>query len=195
MKLLGPRAESVTAEGEPDGWVQPAGWYAEITPHGDTRLTVAGPHDRMPAIHAALVKALASPVSVLYRQRVNRQDPKPQGAPPRDFVMRDVPLERVVEAVESAAALLHTDARAEFWLQGAMGERLVLDEDGIVYIYPDDPAFRDALGAAGVEESPIDLVTARDYVKHWFRAECDAQEDGLIARLGLVEVPHRGGAE
>ncbi len=193
MPVDGPKAMSVSHDGEPDGWEQPLGWYAEITPHGDTRLTVAAPPGALGRTHLALVKAMASPVSVLYRQKVDRREPRPQSAPPRDFVAREVPLEKVLEVVEATSELLHHDARCELWLQGALGERLVLDEDGVIYVYPDDPSFRDALAAAEVGEADVDLISDRDYVKHWFHAACDRLEDEIIDRLGLVEVPHRAG--
>lgn len=191
MEPVTAKAVSVTEEGVVDGWEPAAGWFAEITPNGDTRLTAQAPHAELPEMHRALVAAMASPLAVLYRQNVDRRDPKPQGAPPRDFVARDVPLQRVVAAIEAAAPLLYGDARCEFWLQDAMGARLVMDHDGVVYGYPDDPSFRDALASAGIEEASVDLVSDRDYVMHWFHAECDALEDALIAELRLVEVPHR----
>lgn len=191
MQIESPKAQSVTAEGEADGWEPTAGWFAEITPHGDTRMTAAAPVAQLPALHRAMVASLASPVSVLYRQKVDRRDPKPQGAPPRDFVARDLPLEQLLAALEPAAPLLYGDARGELWLQDAMGARLVLDHDGVVYAYPDDPAFRDALAEVGVPELQIELISERDYVKHWFHAACDELEDGLIRTLKLTEVPHR----
>lgn len=191
MQVRSAKAVSVTEQGEEDGWEPVAGWFSEMTPQGDTRLTAAGPVDRLPAIHRALVASLATPVSVLYRQKIDRRDPKPQGAPPRDFVARDVPLERVLSALESAAPLVYGDARCEVWLQDGLGARLVLDEHGIVYGYPDDPSFHDALATVGVEEAQIELISERDYVKHWFHAECDALEDHLIGDLQLTEVPHR----
>ena len=193
MQIPGPRAVSVNPEGEEDGWQPDAGWFAEITPRGDTRLTAQVPVPALAKAHRAMVAALAPPLSVLYRQKVHRQDPKPQGSPPRDFVARDVPQDVLLDAIDAAAALLYGDARAEIWVQGGMGERLVLDEDGVIYAYPDDPVFRDALTGAGIEESDVDLISDRDYVKHWFHAECDALEAAFVAHLRLTEVPHRGG--
>ena len=193
MNVPGPKAVSVSPDGQADGWEPTAGWFAEITPVGDTRLTVSVPADRLTKVHGALLRALTPPVSVLYRQKVNRRDPKPQGSPPRDFVARDVDLGRVVEACQTAGGLLYGDARCELWIQGELGERLILDEDGMLFAYPDDPAFRDALSLEGIPEQQVELISERDYVKHWFRAECDALEDGLVASLGLTEVPHRKG--
>ena len=67
----------------------------------------------------------------------------------------------------------------------------VMDQDGVLYCYPDDPSFRDVLEAAGVHERSVQTLADRDYVKHWFHAECDEHEAGLMQDLGLQEVPHR----
>ncbi len=94
-------------------------------------------------------------------------------------------------ALGEASPLIHGDARCEVWLRGGLGEQLVLDEDGLMYLYPDDPAFRDALAEAGVIEADVETLQDRDYVKHWFHAACDPVEAALIEGLGLSEVPHR----
>ena len=67
---------------------------------------------------------------------------------------------------------------------------MVLDTDGTLYAYPDDPTFRDALEAAGLAEvEEVTTLEHRDYVRHWFRAEADVEEEGLMHALGLAEVP------
>ncbi|MBX2799184.1 MAG: hypothetical protein KTR31_16035 [Myxococcales bacterium] len=188
-----PKAVSVTQDGQEDGWQPELGWFPEITPQGDTRLTVSAGSDVLPAVHKALAAALAEPLSVLYRQKVDRQDPKPQGHPPKDFVAVGLPCERVTAALTAAGELVYTDARCEVWLRGGLGEQIVLDHDGVIYVYPDDPAFRDALGGCDVPEADVDLISDRDYVKHWFHAHCDAMEEAFLADLGLSQVPHRKG--
>ena len=190
---LGPKAESVTAEGEPDGWTPETGYHGELDRRGPTRLVASLAWEALPRVHRALVSALKPPLSVLYRQKVDRKDPRPQTAPPRDFVAVDLPRERVLDALEDHGPLFWSDARAELWVRGSLGEQLVLDQDGVVYCYPDDPSFRDVLEGAGVAETSVRSMADRDYVKHWFRAECDVHETGLIADLGLQEVPHRKG--
>lgn len=188
---FGPKATSVTVDGAEDGFVPEAGWEAEMTPRGDTRLVVSVPHGDLPAVHAALIAALSPPLGLLYRQEVDRRNPRPQGAPPRDLVALDLPADRVIAALGEAAPLVYGDARCEVWIRGRMGEQVVLDHDGLIYVYPDDPAFRDAVQAAGVPGRDVVTMAERDYVKHWFHAENDALEDALIASLRLTEVPLR----
>ena len=185
------KAVSVDAEGNEDGWSPPLGWFAEVTPNGDTRLVVSLPDDRLAQVHGALVRAMAEPLSFLYRQKIDRRNPRPQGAPPKDHVGLGLGAAQVIEALEVGTLLFYNDARCEVWLRGAMGEQLVLDDDGVLFIYPDDPSFRDALTAAEVPEADVETLKERDYIKHWFHAECDALEDDLIKRLGLSGVPHR----
>ncbi|MCB9679529.1 MAG: hypothetical protein H6737_30770 [Alphaproteobacteria bacterium] len=183
------KASSCLQSGELDGWEVALGYSGEVTPTGATRLVVTAPVDRLPAVHAALVAVLGEPLSFLYRQKIDRRDPKPQGHPGRDFVALELTRARVADALAAFGGLLYRDARCEAWIRGGMNDQVVLDVDGTIYCYPDDPAFRDVLEGLGVPESP-DLVTleGRDYVRHWFRAEADADEDGLIAALRLAEV-------
>ena len=60
-----------------------------------------------------------------------------------------------------------------------------LDELGVLYCYPDDPAFREALGA--LPEGREVGMDGRDYVKVRLLAEADPQEASLIEELGLRE--------
>lgn len=187
VELPGPKARSVTREGEDDGFVVDAGWSAQMTPDGQTRIVVSVPHGDLPRVHAALASALAPPLSLLYRQKIDRRSPRPQGTPPRDFVAVELALAPVLAALERAALLVYADARCEVWMRGGLGEQLVLDEDGVLYCYPDDPAFRDALAEAGVPAEDVTSVADRDYVRHQFHAEADRLEDQLIAELRLAE--------
>lgn len=189
--LPGPRASSVTIDGVEDGFVPAPGWLAEATRDGDTRLVISVPHDQLLALLDRLLDTLGGPLGVLYRQKVDRRDPKPQGAPPVDHVGLDLNRERVRSALHANATLVCSDARAEIWLRGPRQEQVVLDQDGLVYCYPDDPAFRDACAALGIPGEDVVTMTDRDYVKHWFRAEADAQEDAFVSSLRLTQVPHR----
>jgi len=198
MTPSGPKAVSVHENGEEDGWVPEPGWYPEMTPQGETRITVSVGVDRVVEVHRALVEAMEAPLSVLYRQKIDRPAVEqgrtpPQGLPPRDFVAVSLPHGRVVAALEAAADLVYGDARCEVWVRGARHDQIVLDEDGLIYAYPDDPAFREALAALGLPERDVDTMRDRDYVKHWFRPECDEVERRLQTQLGLAEVPHRRG--
>lgn len=190
--MLGAKATSVTEDGQDDGFVVEPGWSAEMTPDGDTRLVVAVPVADLARVHARLAEALAPPVSVRYVQKIDRRSPRPEGAPARDFVAVHLPLDRVLAAIAEAAPLVYHDARGELWLRGGLGEQLILDEDGLVFCYPDDPAFREILGELGVPDADVQTVADRDYVKHWFHAEADAAEARLIESLRLTAMRARG---
>lgn len=185
------KATSVTVEGEEDGFVIEPGYRGEVDPRGSTRLVVSVPREDLPRVHRALLGVLEPPLGLLYRQKIDRRAPRPDGAPPRDFVALELPRGDLLDALEGAETLLYDDARAEIWVRGRHGDQVILDTDALVYAYPDDPAFRDVLTAAGVPVKRVTTMSERDYVKHWFRAQADAQEDALLGALGAAEVPHR----
>ncbi|MCB9685159.1 MAG: hypothetical protein H6738_06945 [Alphaproteobacteria bacterium] len=193
IALPGPRASSVTQDGQDDGFVVGSGWSAEATPQGDTRIVASVPHDRLHDVLVTLIGALAPPLGVLYRRKVDRRTPGPENGPPTDFVGLDLAPERVIAALEQARVLVASDARAELWFRGRMQEQVVLDGDGLLFCYPDDPMFRDALARAGVPAEDVPTMSERDYVKHWFRMDADAEEDALIDALRLTRVPSRRG--
>jgi hypothetical protein len=157
---------------------------------GSTRLCATVPTAQLGVVHQALLAVLKPPVSVLYRQKIDRREPKPEGDPGKDFIALELPVDNAVAACRAASTLLYSDARCELWVRGGLQEQVVLDVDGALYCYPDDPVFRDALASLGLEEQE-DLITLekRDYVRHWFRAAADAEEDHLLATLGLTQVP------
>jgi hypothetical protein len=184
------KASSCLETGELDGWEVAAGFSGEMDTSGSTRLCATAPTNDLGRVHQALLAVLQPPLSVLYRQKIDRRDPKPQGDPGKDFVALELRPERVLEAVRAASTLFYNDARAELWVRGALQEQVVLDQDGTLYCYPDDPVFRDALVAAGLSETPdLETLEKRDYVRHWFRAEADAEEDAFLAGLQLTQVP------
>jgi hypothetical protein len=187
----GAKATSVKVDGDPDGWTPTASYHGELDPRGTTRMVISVPVADVARIHAVLINSLKPPLSFLYRQKIDRRDPKPQAAPPRDFVGLQLSVEQVLEALANNPLVAYHDARAELWIRGALNEQVVLDCDGMLFAYPDDPSFRDALEAASVPEVSEQTMADRDYVKHWFLAEADAHEDGLIAALSMAEVPHR----
>lgn len=190
--ILGPKAESVFENGEPDGWSVVEGWQAQRDDNGTTRVMVAVRHERLAAVHRALVECLAPPLSFLYRQKVDRNKPGKAGDPPRDFVALMLEPSEVLSALSTAGGLLYHDARCEIWIRGGLGDQIVLDTDGLLFCYPYDPAFREVLKSFGVESvEELQTIAHRDYVKHWFHASCDAEEDALIDELTLSEVPHR----
>lgn len=181
-----PRAASTDAAGLPDGWTPPLGFAAEVDDRGATRLVVSAPADNLRAVHLALIGAMEGPLGVLWRRVVDRRDPQPQGSPPRDFVGLELTHDRVYDALHAFRGAVWEDARAELWVRGRRGDQVVLDGDGALFAYPDDPAFRNALAEAGVNEVVgLSSLSQRDYVRQWYHAENDADEDGLIAALGL----------
>lgn len=186
------KSVSVTEQGEPDGWEPVAGYLRDVSPQGETQLVVSVPASFLATVHRELVRSLAPPLGLLYRQVVDRRKPRPQGAPPRDFVALELPVERVLEACERFGDLLYGDARCELWVRGALGEQVVLDADGVMFCAPDDPVFEDVLKANGLSPDLGQTILDRDYARHNFHAALDEQEDGLIAALRLVEVPARG---
>ncbi len=180
------KASSVTAEGQPDGWSVPLQWEAQVSPGGVTRLVVSTPAARLSAVHRAMVDALLPPLSVRYVQLTDRgtatQHPH-QDRP--SWVAVELDPDRVLEVFRSCAELLYLDGRHQLWVRGSLGDQVVLDELGLLYAYPDDPAMRDVLLAQGVPEDSAPTMLERDYVKVEFSAGADAEEERLIGELGL----------
>ncbi|TNE92287.1 MAG: hypothetical protein EP330_02165 [Deltaproteobacteria bacterium] len=194
MALSGPKAQSVTVESTPDGWDIEPGYHGEMSLDAGTRLIVSAPSAQLAEVHQDLVRALAEPLSFLYRQKIDRRAVADGETPnttlkPRDFIALDLSHGEVLAALELASDLVYHDARGEFWIRGGAGEQLVMDSDGILYAYPDDPSFRDVAEKHGLFEADITTLANRDYVKHFFHAEADVAEDALLKTLRLVEVP------
>ena len=183
-----PKGESVSQEGVPDGFVPQTGYEAQIAPDGETRLLVSVPVERLPEVHLALLGALRPPIAFLYRQKVDRLKPNPDDRTGRDYVALEKTAATVRDAMNAAGTLLWHDARCELWLRDFDGAQVILDQDGVLYAYPDDPSFRDVLEGLGLSEGKPQTMVDRDYVKHWYHAENDAVEAALIQRLGLTEM-------
>lgn len=184
MSDLPPKAVSVGKDGTPDGWTPPRSYRAQVAPDGSTRLVISVSGAELREVHLRLLAALSPPVSVRYLQLTDRagagQLPKP-----KSFVAMDVPPQRVAEGLRARPSLVWGDARHQLWLRGRFGEQVVLDELGVLYCYPDDPSFRDALGDLPL--GPALGMDGRDYVKVTFLSEADAEEQALIEDLGLRE--------
>lgn len=181
MSTLAPKASSVTVEGHPDGWTSPRSFRAQVAPDGTTRLVVSVPADELARVHLALLEALDAPWSVRYLKLTDRQTGQLQK--PETWVRMDARPEVVCDALHENAALVWHDGRHQLWVRGKMGDSVVLDELGMLYCYPDDPAFRAAL--AGVAESKELGMDGRDYVRVQFLAEADAQEQAFKHALAL----------
>jgi hypothetical protein len=61
-----------------------------------------------------------------------------------------------------------------------------MEETGVLYVYPDDPSFRDVLEAQGVPEGKVESMADRDFVRVEYLADADAEEVSLRHCLGLV---------
>ncbi|MDP2311443.1 MAG: hypothetical protein Q8P41_00945 [Pseudomonadota bacterium] len=178
---LPPKAASVTIEGLPDGWTPPRSFRAQVAPDGTTRLVVSVPPEELAATHLALLEVLGAPWSLRYLKLTDRrvgQLPKPE-----TWVRMDAKPEQVQAALSARPALVWHDGRHQLWMRGKFGDQVVLDELGVLYCYPDDPAFRAAL--AGIPESKEVGMDGRDYVRVTFLAEADAEEASLFQALSL----------
>lgn len=181
-----PKAQSVTREGEPDGF-QPADAFApQVLEGGYTRLLISCDAAALPAVHRDLVLALEPPLKLLYVQLTDRevgQLPKP-----RQLVGVDLEQGTVLATLRELEALIYRDGRHQLWLRGAAGEQIVLEELGVIYAYPDDPSFRDVCSRHGLVEDPqAQTMADRDFVRVSFLPEADAEEAKLVWTLGLRE--------
>ena len=183
---LSPKAESVDVNGELDGFNPEVSWSAEVIPGGYTRLEVSVPHDKLQAVHRALVGQLNPPLRVLYVQLTDRLAGK-QLSKPRRFVALDVSPERLDRALSEFAPLVYHDGRHQIWVQGKGEDKVVMEETGVMYAYPDDPSFRDALEAQGVPSIKRETMADRDYVRVNFMAAGDAMEGQFRQAIGAVE--------
>lgn len=189
LSPLAPKCVSVTAQGEPDDFQIPTGYRAEVAPDGTTRLSVSVPPERLAEVFYALAGALSTPWSVMYLQLTDRRRGKQHEGKPRRFLSVDVAPKQGLDTFKRCETLLFRDGRHQLWVRGGITEQLVLDEMGLIYIYPDDFSFRDLLEGLGVPELKRGkLLCDRDYVKVQFEAAADAQEALLMANLRLAEV-------
>ena len=181
--MLPPKAESVDASGARDGFEPPKVFRAEVVGPGFTRLVVSCPPDDLPAIHQELVRRLEAPFRVLYQRLTDRSTG--QLAKPEHHVAVELGAGSVLEALADCAPLVYHDGRHQLWIEGRHDAKVVLEETGVIYVYPDDPSFRDALRAHGLPEGDDRNVGDRDYVRVNFLAEADALETHLLHTLNL----------
>ncbi|HCH64388.1 MAG: hypothetical protein CL927_15480 [Deltaproteobacteria bacterium] len=181
-----PKAESVTREGQPDGFIPSRFFRPEVLQGGMTRLVVSVPMGELEAVHRALVGAIEPPLKLLYKQLTDRirgiQLPKPI-----DRVAVELPRDRVLDAFTRNKRLIYHDGRHQLWVRGSRGEQVVLEEVGQIFVYPDDFLFRDVLLGLGIPEGDGEEMGARDYVRVTFDARCDQEEANLLHELHLVE--------
>jgi hypothetical protein len=90
------------------------------------------------------------------------------------------------EALETYRALVYHDGRHQLWIQGRGEDKVILEETGVMYVYPDDPLFRDVLQAQSIPEKKAETMADRDYVRVNFLAEADALEGQFRQAVGAV---------
>lgn len=179
------KAQSVDQRGAPDGFEPDSFFRAEILQGGYTRLVVSVPGSGLQRIHGALLAVLRPPFKARYvalTDRARGQLPKP-----KSYVAVELGRGQLEAALLACQDLVYRDGRHQLWLLDAGQAQLVLDELGMLYVYPDDPSFRDVLTAAGLAEGSGPTMAERDYVRVNFQATADAQESALHKGLGLVE--------
>ena len=183
------KAYSVDENGVPDGFEAPNLYSPQVAPDGTTRLLISASRDKIEAAHKSLLGVLDGPLGVRYLQLIDRRNEIDRREKPRGFVALDKGKEEVRNAIEVCRRLLYDDARSQFWIKGLMGDQIVLDELGMLYAYPDDPSFRNALSSIGINEGAAATMADRDFVKVEFEADCDNEETQLISLLRMVETP------
>jgi len=183
---MSPKAESVSEDGERDDFVPSPNWRAEVIPGGYTRLEVSLPSESIQQVHRALVGQLEAPLRILYVQLTDRLAGI-QLDPPRRFVALDVQPAQLDAALAEYASLIYHDGRHQLWVQGRGEDKVILEETGVVYAYPDDPSFRDVLTAHGVPEGKAQTMADRDYVRVNFSAVGDAMEGQFRQAIGAVD--------
>lgn len=183
---MSPKAESVDVGGEPDGFIPEASWSAEVIPGGYTRLQVSVPSERLESVHRALVSGLDAPLRVLYVQLTDRLAGA-QLDPPRRFVALDVRPDQLDAALADFSPLIYNDGRHQLWVQGRGEDKVILEETGVLYVYPDDPSFRDVMVAHNVPEQKQETMADRDYVRVNFLAAGDPMEGQFRQAIGAVD--------
>ncbi len=182
---MSPKAESVNQDGELDGFTPEPGWSAMVIPGGYTRLEVSVGQSQLGGIHRALVAQLEPPLRVLYVQLTDRLAGE-QLDPPRRFVALDVRPEVLDEALQQYAPLVYNDGRHQLWVQGRGEDKVILEETGVMFVYPDDPLFRDVLEAHQIPNEKTETMADRDYVRVNFQVEGDAMEGQFRQAIGAV---------
>ena len=182
---MSPKAVSVDSNGDPDGYTPESGWEAMVIPGGYTRLQVSVTQEDMSRVHRALVANLNPPLRVLYVQLTDRLAGN-QLDPPRRFVALDVRPDVLDEALAEYAPLIYNDGRHQLWVQGRGEDKIILEETGVIFAYPDDPLFRDVLTAQGIPQEKKESMADRDYVRVNFLVEGDAMEGLFRQKIGAV---------
>ena len=178
------KSQSVSKEGALDGFIPPMAYQPQLLDGGYTRLEISSPSSKLSYIHKKLIEVMEGPLKIRYLRMTDRL--KGQLPKPESYVAVEVTKERVLQLCDECETLLYHDARHQLWIRGTHEEQLVLDELGMLYIYPDDFLFRDTLSASGWIEAKHESMADRDYVKVFFDAQADEQEKQLMQALGMI---------
>ena len=178
------KAHSVNEDGTPDGYHPPSAYTDRILQGGMTRLEISSPPNKLFFVHKALVESIQYPCKVRYLRMTDRK--KGQLAKPESYVAVDVSKARILQALDEYHDLFYEDARHQLWILGAQNEQIVLDELGMIYVYPDVFLFREILAQLGWSTEKHEAMDTRDYVKVHFRSVADEQEERFFQRFGLT---------
>ena len=178
------KSQSVTQQGALDGFIPPMAFQPQLLDGGYTRIEISSPPSKLSYIHKKLIETMQGPLKVRYVRMTDRL--KGQLPKPESFVAVELTKERVLQICDECSTLLYHDARHQLWIRGVQEEQLVLDELGMLYIYPDDFLFREVLDSSGWIEAKHESMADRDYVKVYFSAEADAQEQQLMQAFGMI---------
>jgi hypothetical protein len=179
-----PKSQSVTKQGALDGFIPPMAYQPQLLDGGYTRIEISSPPSKLSFIHKKLIEALQGPLKVRYVRMTDRQ--KGQLPKPESYVAVELTKERILQVSMHCEDLFYHDARHQLWIRGSGEEQIVLDELGMLYIYPDDFLFRDVLNGFGWVEGAHESMAARDYVKVFFSQHADEQEQTLLQSLGMI---------
>ena len=184
------KAVSVTEMGIPDGFTPTLAYQGQVLDGGHTRIEVSSSTKELGQIHRKLVESFTFPCKVRYVKLTDRQEGQYQK--PKSYVAVNVGREIILEALTHLQELIYHDGRHQIWISGLQEEQIVLDELGMIYIYPDDFRFRDVLEELGVTEKlPSDnsyqTMAQRDYVMVNFSKRADEQEVTLLQSIGFVQ--------
>ena len=179
-----PKAQSVDKQGEADGFSPPMAYQPRVLDGGYTRIDVSVPPEKLSILHKAIISTCQAPFKLRYVRMIDRQ----RGQLPKQesWVVVELSQDRLQQICDHFNTLFYHDGRNQIWIQGASGEQLVLDELGMLYVYPDDFSFRELLNTMGWVEADHESMDTRDYVLVNLCAEADQEERELFQSLGMV---------
>lgn len=179
-----PKAIAVTKEGTPSGFNPTCAYKDQVLPGGFTRLEISASPDKLSIVHRTLVEAIEYPCKLRYLKLTDRQ--QGQLSKPESYVAVEISKDRMLQALSSYQNLFYHDGRHQLWILGANEEQIVLDELGVIYLYPDDFLFRDLLTQLGWSNQEHQSMSEQDYVQVHFNAEADLEEQSLMTSFGLT---------